>query len=132
MFLLTLLLIAFILSVGNKRKLGLVLALGGGLFLPYQLLIDYYYLWYCSVIVVDGLIAWLAIKLDDNLPLFVISALLCVLHATQCFYNKPFNYYILANCLELLQVISLIITSPIIITKIKGRIKCLQKFGCGY
>ena len=132
MFTLTLLLLALVLNKNSRNKILLVLALGAGFLAPVNLLVNYYYLWFIVVISMESAICYLALKLDENFPLFVVSLLLCFLHIIQCFYNKIFGYYIVANILELLQVISLIITSPIIITKIKGRIKCLQKFGCGY
>jgi len=102
-------------------------------YLPLEYVTNYY-LWYSICIFTElSVIGYCLIsKLKQSLVLLPITILLLFSHIISLLTGSLVNYALIAPILEYLQIFSFIITSSTIITIIKGRIKCLQKFGCGY
>lgn len=102
-------------------------------FLPLEYVTNYY-LWYSICILTEcSVIAYcLCSKFIQSYVLIPITILLLLAHIMCIFTGNVYSYGLIVPFLEYLQILCFVITSPTIITKIKGRIKCLQKYGCGY
>lgn len=120
----------------NKEDLRLVLfclLVACTKYLPLHLVTDYY-MWYSVCILVESLVIvyCLKSKFHVSFVLLPITSLLLFSHLANLLFFKRESYVIIANTLEHMQILTFIISSHPIITKIKERMKCLMKSGCGF
>lgn len=90
-------------------------------------IIENYYLWYAVVVCTELLVIFLSTRIKCNASLLVIciTFLLTLSHVTSFFADNVSLYGIIAKYLQHLQMLAFILASPLIIEKLKRKMRCL-------
>lgn len=96
-------------------------------YLPVKL-IENYYLWYAVVVCTELLVIFLSTRIKCNASLLVtcVTTLLTLSHITSYYADNVALYSIIAKYLEHLQMLTFIVASPLIINKLKRKMRCLM------
>ena len=115
------------LNRNNLNSLKLVAIVAASLYLPVKV-IENYYLWYAVVICTELLVITLSLRIKCCASLLVtcVTALLTLSHITSLFADNVALYSIIAKYLEHLQMLTFIVASPLIINKLKRKMRCLM------
>lgn len=91
-------------------------------------IIENYYLWYAVVVCTELLVIFLSTRIKCNVSLIVIciTSLLTLSHITSLFVDNISLYGIIAKYLEHLQMLAFVLASPLIIEKLKRKLRCLM------
>ena len=120
------LLIAAYLNKRSDRTLLLLFSVALTYFLPTDS-IKNYYLWYAVCIGAELSVLALSynIRVISSYPLACLTTLLLISHFTSMLTKKPEVYGVVAVYLEHLQMLTFIVASPLIINKLKRKMRCL-------
>jgi hypothetical protein len=115
------------LNRNNLNSLKLLFIVAASFYLPVKV-IENYYLWYAVVICTELLVITLSMRLKCYASLLVtcVTALLTLSHVTSLFADNIVLYSIIAKYLEHLQMLTFIVASPLIINKLKRKMRCLM------
>lgn len=113
----------------NKRSctsLLLLLCVALTYYLPTEL-IKNYYLWYVVCLGAELSVLALSyfIRIVPSYPLACLTLLLFISHLTSMVTRKPEVYSVVAVYLEHLQMLTFVVASPLIIEKLKRKLRCL-------
>jgi hypothetical protein len=117
---------AYLNKVDSKATL-LLLIVALSHYLPVKY-IENYYLWYAAVISAELLVILLLLKFRviASFPAVSITVLLLLSHITSHFATNLHLYSVVAKYLEHLQMLTFIVASPLIINKLKRKLRCLM------
>jgi len=119
---------AFLLNIRDLKSLLLLGVITSIVYAPFSYIEDYR-IWYLSCIAADCFIAVLSYYLKSQSSIILIPACVVLVcsHIASWLSTSMFNYHTVAVTLELLQIISLIITSPIVLSFLTNAIIKLIK-----
>jgi len=121
-----LLLLAVYLNKRSCTSLLLLLCVALTYYLPTEL-IENYYLWYAVCLGAELSVLALSyfIRVVPSYPLACLTLLLFTSHLTSIVTIKPEVYSVVAVYLEHLQMLTFVVASPLIIEKLKRKLRCL-------
>jgi len=122
-----LLIAAAYLNRGSVSSLKLLSIVAITHYLPVRL-IENYYLWYAVVICTEILVIVLSLRVKCYASLLVtcVTSLLLMSHVTSIFAENTALYGIIAKYLQHLQMLTFIVASPLLIEKLKRKLRCLM------
>ena len=115
------------LNRSSLNNLWLLVIVGASHYLPVKV-IENYYLWYAVVICTEILVIVLSLRIKCYASLLVtcVTSLLLMSHVTSIFAENTTLYGIIAKYLEHLQMLTFIVASPLLIEKLKRKLRCLM------
>lgn len=126
MIYLALLIIAIWVNRANQGSLLLTLVIGASAFayIPLELVTDRN-TWFVIVVFADLFIAYIAfaISVPVSVPLVGLSLMLCTGHVIDWSIGTDPTYYVIANYLEYLEIISCVVFSPIVLSFIRQKVR---------
>lgn len=115
------------LNRSSLKSLWLLAIVGASHYLPVKV-IENYYLWYAVVICTEilAIVLSLRIKCYASLLVTCVTSLLLMSHVTSIFAENTTLYSIIAKYLEHLQMLTFVVASPLLIEKLKRKLRCLM------
>lgn len=115
------------LNRSSLNSLWLLAIVGASHYLPVKV-IENYYLWYAVVICTEILVIVLSLRVKCYASLLVtcVTSLLLMSHVTSIFAENTTLYSIIAKYLEHLQMLTFVVASPLLIEKLKRKLRCLM------
>ncbi len=122
----SLMIAAAYLNRNSVSSLWLIFIVSASHYLPVKN-IENYYLWYAVVICTELLVITLSMRLKCYASFVVagVTSLLLLSHITSLLASNTALYSIIAKYLEHLQMLSFIVASPLLIEKLKRKLRCL-------